>query len=53
MNKLITKLLFATIAMAGFTACSQDLTEEQKKIPNILPNSLQPTAQRPAQEPNT
>lgn len=30
MNKLITKLFFATIAMAGFTACSQDLTEEQK-----------------------
>ena len=36
MNKLITKLLFATIAMAGFTACSQDLTEEQKK--NIKEN---------------
>ena len=31
MNKLITKLFFATIAMAGFTACSQDLTEEQKE----------------------
>ena len=36
MNKLITKLFFATIAMAGFTACSQDLTEEQKK--NIKEN---------------
>ena len=36
MNKLITKLFFTTIAMAGFTACSQDLTEEQKK--NIKEN---------------
>ncbi|WP_311417760.1 hypothetical protein [Hoylesella nanceiensis] len=36
MNKLITKLFFATIAMASFTACSQDLTEEQKK--NIKEN---------------
>ena len=32
----MTKLFFTTIAMAGFTACSQDLTEEQKK--NIKEN---------------
>ena len=40
MNKLITKLLFATIAMAGFTACSQDLTEEQKKNTKENPKHL-------------
>ena len=40
MNKLITKLLFATIAMAGFTACSQDLTEEQKKNTKENPKYL-------------
>ena len=40
MNKLITKLLFATIAMAGFTACSQDLTEEQKKNTKETPKHL-------------
>lgn len=40
MNKLITKLFFATIAMAGFTACSQDLTEEQKKNTKENPKHL-------------
>ena len=40
MNKLITKLFFATIAMAGFTACSQDLTEEQKKNIKETPKHL-------------
>lgn len=40
MNKLITKLFFATIAMAGFTACSQDLTEEQKKNTKENPKYL-------------
>ena len=40
MNKLISKLLFATIAMAGFTACSQDLTEEQKKNTKENPKHL-------------
>lgn len=40
MNKLITKLFFATIAMAGFTACSQDLTEEQKKNTKESPKHL-------------
>lgn len=40
MNKLITKLFFATIAIAGFTACSQDLTEEQKKNTKENPKHL-------------
>ena len=40
MNKLITKLFFATIAMVGFTACSQDLTEEQKKNTKENPKHL-------------
>ena len=40
MNKSITKLFFATIAMAGFTACSQDLTEEQKKNTKENPKHL-------------
>ena len=40
MNKLITKLFLATIAMAGFTACSQDLTEEQKKNTKENPKHL-------------
>ena len=40
MNKLITKLFFATIAIAGFTACSQDLTEEQKKNTKESPKHL-------------
>lgn len=40
MNKLITKLFFATIAVAGFTACSQDLTEEQKKNTKENPKHL-------------
>lgn len=40
MNKLITKLFFVAIAMAGFTACSQDLTEEQKKNTKENPKHL-------------
>lgn len=40
MNKLISKLFFAIIAMAGFTACSQDLTEEQKKNTKENPKHL-------------